>query len=818
VLSANLEKAKILTQKTVEMITLTDKQEQTSVCALCESPIRTTIYKDQEQVFCCAGCHAVYQILLSQKALGQGRHHPLFQQALKCGLISNPDIIEQVRHHDLNVSEEEFEKLHLEIGEMWCPSCAKIIRLLLLQEKGIRQCTVDYSTDLAAIEYTPRYISKEKIFQLITALGYHPAPLQDVRKEAFTKSLYLRFIVAAFFSLNIMMFAYPIYATYFDSDSTDYAHLFAWLSFWGALPVLTYSAWPIWRRFFSAMRARVWGMETLVVIGVITATALSTYELARGSPHVYFDSMSAIIVFVLLGKIVESKAKFSAKESLFRLTRALPRRGRKRLNDGSEQFFPLKEIEPGDLLVALTGEKIVLDGIIVEGNGACDESIMTGESLPQFKSVGSSVLAGSFLQQGRLVIKVTARAEETALHRIIQMVEQDIDHKSIYVRAADQIVKWFVPIILILAFSTALYCWALGVMDGSHTVAQTALIRAMSVLLISCPCAIGIAAPLAEAYLLNGLARLGAIVRNRGALPFLGKETVFIFDKTGTLTEGKFTVLQGLESLPLKEARCLKGMVNYSTHPVSVAINQSLSETPLPLDQVEEIAGRGLRAVYNQEVYYLGSEVFLRQQGVSFIKQENKDLNHIKTRVFFAKNQMCLSEIVLGDRLRSGAKELIASLQVKTFLISGDSPLAVQAAAEQCNISEWKGGCHPLQKKEIVESLKKEGHIVAMMGDGINDAPALTASHIGIAVVSATDISVQVSDLLLTTDHLEVITKLKKLARQGHRIIKQNLFWAFFYNVIGVGLAMKGVLSPLFAAFAMIASSLIVLLNAQRIK
>ncbi|WP_068469191.1 heavy metal translocating P-type ATPase [Candidatus Protochlamydia phocaeensis] len=794
-------------------------QDVSSVCCLCQSPVSARSYRDKDLAFCCAGCQAVYQILSSQNALENFRNHPLFQQAVQSGLIANPHLLDQLKQKEEEVVEEEVKKLHLDIQEMWCPSCAQVISLILLKEKGIRRCAVDYTTDLAVIEYLPRLISKERIVRLISSLGYRPASLQDPRQQAISHTLSIRFIVAAFFSLNIMMFAYPIYVSYFHQDMEGYPALFAWLSFLGSIPVLVYSAWPIWRRFYTGMRVGIWGMEALVVLGVSTATGLSLYELWKGSPYVYFDSMTVIIVFVLLGKIIESKAKFSAKDSLIHLTRALPRRGRKRMETGESQFVPLKDIQIGDTIIVLSGEKIVLDGVVEEGEGACDESLMTGEALPIAKKPGSTVLGGTFLQQGHLCIKVTAKPEETALARIIDMVGQDIEHKTQEVRPVDKIVKWFVPFVFSLALAILIYCLWFGVQDNQHTPLQTGILRAVAVLLISCPCAIGIAVPLAESHLLNTLAKWGVIVRNRTCLSFLGKETVFVFDKTGTITEGKYSVLKGLEELSFEEKCLLKGLVVCSNHPVAVALNQALLCPAKPFDQIEEIIGRGIRGKKQGCTYFLGSAVFLTQQGIDLPMHQQKHAAEAYTWVFFARNDSCLAAFLLGDRIRSEAKPLVQSLApVKTMLVSGDLSHAVQKVAQACHFDAWKAEFHPLQKRDLIDNLRKSGEIVAMLGDGINDAPALTAAHVGIAVISATDISIQVSDLLLTTDRLQVLSSLRQLAKKAHRIVKQNLFWAFFYNCLGLGLAAAGALSPLFAAFAMVVSSLIVLFNAQRIK
>ena len=289
----------------------------------------------------------------------------------------------------------------------------------------------------------------------------------------------------------------------------------------------------------------MWGMEALVTVGVLAAMALSLYELAQGSTIVYFDSMTAIITLVLLGKILETKAKFSTKETLTRLNRALPRKGRKHFANGEEKFVSLKEISVGDQLVALTGEKIVLDGVVEEGEGSVDESLMTGESIPVFVKNGARVIAGTILQTGRLVYRVTSTVEKSTVQRILSMVEQDIGHKSVYIRSIDTIAQLFTPSVVLMALLTYFF---------------SDFTQGLAVLLISCPCAIGIAAPLAESNLIYALAEKGVIVRNRAALRHFGKETVYVFDKTGTITEGKFKVLSGLEMLECTKPGCAKSL------------------------------------------------------------------------------------------------------------------------------------------------------------------------------------------------------------------------------------------------------------------
>lgn len=558
-------------------------------------------------------------------------------------------------------------------------------------------------------------------------------------------------------------------------------------------------------------------METLVVIGVYSAFFLSTVNLISGSRHVYFDSMSAIITLVLLGKIIESKAKFSSKDSILRIIRSTPKRGRKKLSDGSSVFVPIKEIKVGDSLIVTAGEKVVLDGVVIEGTGVCDESLMTGEPLPRVKKNGDHLIGSTFIQNGSLTYQVTALLQDTALHRIIDAVESNISHKTKYIRAADAIVKYFVPTILLVAFFTGL--WVYYFSETNYSITQ-AVVRAVSVLLISCPCAIGIAAPLAEAYLIHGLANLGALVRNRGCLKILGFETHFFCDKTGTVTEGKFHVIDGLDEIPENEKAILKGICEHSNHPIATSTYKAIDSGLKVYKELisQEISGKGMVGCYLKESYFFGSKSFLNSQGCE-IEEVPENLYEVKSTVFFGRKGQKAYRIVLGDRIKFDANELIQSMpKMKKILISGDSSETVRAVAEKCKFDFFYSECSPLFKKEVIDQIKLEGGVVCMLGDGINDAPALTAANVGISVISASDISMHVSDIILTTESLSVIPKIRNLALKGQRIVNQNLFWAFFYNVIGITLAVMGLLSPFFAAIAMILSSLIVVVNARRLK
>lgn len=757
-----------------------------SICTLCSAPILNNFIHEEEKRFCCHGCHAVYNILESASALEGFESHPVFKQAVKFGLISNPKLIEQLHRKEENL---EKRKWQLEIQNMWCFSCSDLIQLILLRNKGVASCIVDYATDLACIEYYPQMVSKEKIAAVIESLGYLPKELSA--QLTLPKNLHKRFLLAAFCALNVMMFAYPLYAIYFSFEMEGLGELFAQLSFGFSLPVVTYCAYPIYKRCILGLKAGLLGMEALVTLGTLAAFGLSLYEMWLGTNNVYFDSMTVIVALVLLGKIIEGRAKFSSKEMLFRLHRSVPQKARK---FGDDKLVSLKQISIGDLLLAHSGEKIVLDGVIVSGEGACDESLITGESLPVLKKKDDEVVAGALVQSGSITYRVASLSEKSSLQKIITLIEQDIGKKKDHYSLADKLASLFTPFVLLLAIVTWLF-------EGATA--------SIAVLLISCPCAIGIAAPLAESHLIAGLAELGAIVRNRNILGYLGNKAIYIFDKTGTVTEGKFRVVSGLECI--ENLSILKTMTAFSAHPLCYAIHQAISDEEQACSKIEEIPGRGMRAVFEGSEYFLGSSRFLKEQGLTV-----PTIDAPLTSVFFAKKDGKVTEICLEDQVRNEAKKLSTSLEGKKILLSGDNAKIVEKVAKELNFDDWHAGVTPLEKKVFIEKLKEKGHTVFMIGDGINDAAAIASADIGATVVSASDISIQVSDILLT-NKIDILPQLIILGKKGRKILKQNFFWAFFYNIVGIGLAALGHLTPVFSAVAMTASSVMVLFNSRRI-
>lgn len=768
-----------------------------STCALCEERIAAYEIVQGTLAFCCQGCSAVYRILESQNRLAEKKTHPIVTEAVRFGLISNPLLADRLLKEGV-LHQEVHQKWVFEIEEMWCPACAQLIGLVLDQQKGIIAHLIDYATDIASIDFNPQSISREAIDSIIARLGYKVRELEENQGRKGHKHLILQFAVAGFCALNVMMFAYPLYSTSFSYENEGMRPLLAWISLGLTVPVLAFAAAPLYRRIWNQAKHGIMAMESLVGLGIASAMGVSLYEMYKNSYHIYFDTVTVLVTFLLLGKLIESKAKFSAKEALIRIRRALPRKGRKRLEDGTYRFVPLKEVEVGHWMAVHTGERIALDGIVMEGEGSVDESIMTGECQPRYKKVGDRLMAGSILQSGELVFQVLVKKEASTLNHILALIEREAGNKSRYTRSSDKIAAWFTPLVLAVAFFTFM---------GTYFFISPieAISRAMAVVLIACPCAIGIAAPLIEAKLIQRFTENGALIQNRAVLEKLPQITHFVFDKTGTITDGDFQLIAGIESIPKEALAQIKALAMHSQHPISRALDRLLSCAPASFQKIHEIPGKGMRGGY----CYLGSKRWMEEIGF---------LCPPEATVYFANEEKRVWGIQLGDVIKQEASSLLIQLHpLKKILLSGDQKKEVAVVANALGFDTWMAEKTPEEKQRYLIDLKNQGAFIAMMGDGINDAPALAKADVGISVVSAADISIHISDILLTTSSLMVVPKLMRLAKKGRRLIHQNLFWAFFYNIVGVGLAMAGMLTPLFASFAMIASSLMVLVNAKRV-
>ncbi len=578
-------------------------------------------------------------------------------------------------------------------------------------------------------------------------------------------------------------------------------------------------------------------MDTLVALGSTTAFGYSAWALLAGaSGHLYFMEAAAIITLISLGHWLEARVSDKASGALKSLLNLAPQTALQKNPNGNETEIPVGELKIGDEIILRPGDRVPVDGIIIEGESAIDEAMLTGESVPADKKSGGELFAGTLNLNRRLVMRVTATGETTALAHIIAAVQRAQTSRADIQRLGDRVSSMFVPIVVAIAIAAGLW-WGFAPASANHVhdwLAQffwhvhmpmgagTALMIAAAVLIVACPCAMGLATPAAIMAGANAAARRGILIRDGVALEKAGKISAIVFDKTGTLTTGKPEVV----AIQNSEARNLAAsLARNSTHPISHAIAK-LSGQRIELKDWKEVRGAGVEGKnFNSMVLRLGSLRWLRESGVD-LASDGKFIsewsNQGATIVGLAEERKLIGLFAVRDSVKSNAANVVQQLQrqgLKIHLVTGDNSRTAAAIAKQVGIVKENvfAEVRPEQKADFVKKLQAQGERVAFVGDGINDAPALTQADLGIAVSRASDVAREAADIILLKSEIGAVPEALGLARATLRTIKQNLFWAFFYNALGVPLAALGFISPIFCAAAMGCSDLIVIGNALRL-
>jgi heavy metal translocating P-type ATPase len=755
--------------------------------------------------FCCAGCRNVYTILVESGVLASGgnfRETELFQRSLRLGLISNPIAgSEPMPQTTAEVREAVFQ-----LSGMWCSSCAWLIEHALARTRGVVSAEVIFTSDLLKVCYAPQQLPVERMVERITSLGYRAEEYtgQNGGTDAERKDLLLRTGIAAFLSLNVMTFSLVVYTSYFEHIAASFSRFMPFVLMALATPSVFYCAFPVLRIAWAGARHGVLRMESLLAMGILAAYGYSAAVAFCGGTHVYFDTACAIVTLVLAGKAIERGAKARTARAVTLLYRLMPSKARL-VSDGRERFVSLGALRPGTLFLVKSGERIPADGIVADGRSHVDESVLTGESAPQSKGPGDTVVCGSVNNGGVLEIRATRVGAESTLARIVRSVEQAVASRTAVERAVDNVSRWFIPAVLAIAILT--FAGWLG-RTGS---AAEALMHALAVIVIACPCALGIATPLALNAAVAAAGRRGILVSDMRVLETIcGVDTV-VLDKTGTATTGRFSVIE--KTGDLSRLAELAAVESRSEHPIGKALVSHLGMAGrLPEAQDFVIhAGMGISGVVNGVRYFLGNR---QMAGM----REDQPGPH--TTVFFGWDDAVKGTLVFGDQVRPDAAELCAALRsrgVRSLLLSGDSPGATEFTARAIGADEWAGGAGPERKVEIIREMQRAGKKVAMIGDGVNDAPSLAQADLGIALGTGADIAMQAAPLVLMNGRLHLVTDTLDLARHAFRIVRLNLFWAFFYNAGGITLAIAGVLNPILAAGAMVLSSLSVIGNSRRL-
>jgi len=712
----------------------------------------------------------------------------------------------------------------LQVTGMHCAACSARLEKVLNQLPEV-EATVSIATEKANIAYNPDDTSLSELIKAIQGAGFDAHPIRDFAAEKQARAAALQYQQRQFM-LSALLTA-PLLIEMLLMFSGFHFMLPGWLQFLLATPV---QFW-IGRRFYtgawSSLRGGGANMDVLVALGTSAAYLLSCavvlanfFGMMPGQP-IYFEASATLITLVLLGKLLEARAKGKTSSALEALINLQPRTAHVE-RDGVIQELAVEQMRVDDVFLVRAGESVPVDGIVLEGSSSVDESMLSGESLPRNKQCEDKVYAATLNGRGLLKCRALAVGTHTQLAAIIRLVEQAQGSKAAIQELADRVSAVFVPVVVGIALLTFGAWWMVG-SDFS-----TALINAVAVLVISCPCALGLATPTALVVSTGRAAQSGILVKDAAALERAHHLNVLLVDKTGTLTEGKPDVTDTIPASGTTQHALMQTAVSLaqgSTHPLSRALMdhaKNLQLMAVRAENINELAGQGLRAEINNQPFLLGSPAFAQQSGVTIDEQQILRLQQQgKTVLVIARNTTLLGYIAIADQLRTRSRDAVAKLigmGIRVVMLSGDNQATAQAIATQAGITEFRAEVLPQDKSSQVESFKRDGLLVGMVGDGINDAPALAAADVSFAMRSGSDIAIEAADITLMRNDLMSVVDAISLSRSTLNKIRQNLFFAFAYNVLGIPLAAAGMLNPVIAGATMAMSSVSVVSNALLLK
>lgn len=714
---------------------------------------------------------------------------------------------------------------------MHCVSCAQKIESTLKKLKGVIKANVNFATEKATIEFNETIISGIEINKAIERLGYKIIEETDYERvidkekearESEIRKLKRLFIISLIFTVPIFVISMPLK---WLGIPIPYENIILLLL---TTPVQFIVGYRFYRGTFSALRNRAANMDTLIAIGTSAAYFYSLFVVL--SPNigemVYFEVSAIIITFVILGKWLEAITKGKASDAIKKLIGLQPKTATV-IREGKELQIPIKEVVVGDIVVVKPGQKIPVDGVVIEGFSFVDESMITGESIPVEKKKGDTVIGATINKHGSFKFRATKVGKDTVLNQIIKLVEEAQGSKAPIQRLADKVSSYFVPAVMIIA-TISFFLW--NYVFGQSLV--FALSVFMAVLIIACPCALGLATPTAIMVGTGKGAENGILFKNAEALENAHRLTTIVFDKTGTLTEGKPIVTDILAVNKLNEKEILKYAAiseKRSEHPLAEAIVNKAKEEKMKIPDAEffeAIPGHGVRARYNKDEILLGNRNLMKKYKIKIESSEEKIVNlenEGKTVMILAVNKRVVGLIAVADTLKKFSKEAIQKLRKmgkEVIMITGDNKRTANAIAKQLGIDYVLAEVLPKDKEKEIKKLQKKGKIVAMVGDGINDAPALAQADIGIAVGAGTDVALETGQIVLMKNDLRDVVNAIDLSSYSFKKIKQNLFWAFFYNSMFIPVAagllypFTGfLLNPIIAGIAMAFSSVSVVSN-----
>jgi Cu2+-exporting ATPase len=804
---------------------------ESPACYHCGLPIpraggRQSILAGEPRAFCCSGCEAVAHAIVGQGLADYYR----FREALPARPSAESASTDEYAVYDDPLAQSSFvstgdgdaREAVLLLEGIRCSACTWLIEQAMQRVPGVRSAQVNYATQRARLRWDPARGRLSDVLRAVAAVGYRAHPYEAARLDAMQaaerRAALWRLLVAGLGMMQVMMYAVPVYVAQEGTMSTDIERLMRWASLVLTLPVVFYSSQPFFVGAWRDLRIGRLGMDVPVALGIAVAFAASCWATLRGAGEVYFDSITMFTFLLLLGRYLELGARQRASGALAYLGRLVPEvchrvSGPRGSLDATST--PVAALAPGDVVLVRPGEAIPADGVVLEGESIVNEALLTGESRPIGKAIGEQLVGGSVNVSGPVLMRVVRVGADTVLGTIARLAERATSEKPRLVEIADRTAHWFVLAVLLIALATAAW-W--GVSD-----AERALWISVSVLVVTCPCALSLATPVVLTAATGALARRGFIVTRGHAIEALAGATDFVFDKTGTLTHGVLRV-ERLEPLGSLDADgCLavaSGLERASEHPYGAAIRAhaaaervEAASVSLPSNRI----GAGIEAHFGGRRWRIGSTGFCAEIAGDLAPAP---ADGGATTVYLARDGEWLACIRLADTLKPDAERLVAWLRSKgrdAHLLSGDSTAVVRRIARELGIDRVRAEASADGKREYVSALQRSGRVVAMVGDGVNDAPVLAQANVSIAMASGAKLAQVQADAVLLTGALADLMRSIETARAAKRIVKQNLAWAVAYNVVAVPAAVAGWVTPWLAGIGMAASSLLVVLNATRL-
>ncbi len=798
-------------------------------CAHCNSLVKEngSIFDEERGLyFCCNGCSTVYD-LISSKGLSSfyvkrtATDYKPFEQIKINSDFFNKSIT--------NLPEGDIE-LSIVIDNIRCASCIWLIERALLDDGRIKSIRINYSNHKAKIRFSPLDISIDDMLEIVTTLGYCPLPITDMLSKADKerKDYFYRFITALFLTMQLMLYSGALYTGYFQGIEDELRSFFQYVSFLLATPVVLYCAYPFFKNSIKAARHRHWTMDTLVAIGSGTAYIYSVVAIFTGHES-YFDTAATIITLILLGRFIEAGAKQRGGDAVSKLLNMRPLTVKKVLDIKDLDnviLINIEEMKIGELFLIEKGTSVALDGKIVYGESDINESMLTGEPLPVSKSKGDEVYSGSINLSGKLVATAIRIGDDTFLSKIAAAVDDAESSKADIQNFADKFISYFVPTMLLISILTFI-----GWSVFSDNELSSNIMRAVSVIVVACPCAMGLATPLAIINSASKLMNIGIIFKNGQAIERMAMVNDIYLDKTGTITESKMKVVDYEMLNEYENSLDIIGKITYnSTHPASKSISNFIFKDSEYVDvdnsfEFTEYPGKGIEADVKGVKYLIGNHKLMKDFKVEYNSVISSKMDQYiatgKTVVLTAIDNKLFAVFAITDTIRSEAKMFVDQLiddGNRVTLLTGDNHSSAKYMLSSNDISvDIISDISPFDKADVIDR-SKDINKTCMIGDGVNDAVALTKASVGISMRNSTDISMESASAILLRNDLTIINKAQKICKKSLRIMKENLLWSFSYNIVAIPLAVAGYIHPVMSAAFMSFSSLMVILNSSRLR